>query len=144
MASFRHQARQCVIQAIFAYEFHGGDAESLLRYIIKEYAPDLREEEFAYKLLNGVIEYKEKINEIIKTRAPEWPLEKIARIDRAVLEVGVYELAYAEDIPPLVAINEAVELAKEFGDTNSSKFINGVLSTVMHDELQKDESSPKI
>lgn len=133
MASFRHKARQCVVQAIFAHEFHGGDPESLLRYVISELEPDLHEEEFAYKLLNGVVEKKDEINKIIKEKAPEWPVEKIARLDHAILLVGIYELLHAEDIPSLVAINEAVELAKEFGDTNSSKFVNGVLSAILHE-----------
>lgn len=133
MASFRHQARQCVVQSIFAYEFHGGNPEGLLGYIIKEFSPDLREEEFAYALLEGVLRHEEEINKVIEEKAPEWPLPKIAPLDRAILRIGIYELLFAEDIPPLVAINEAVELAKEFGGDNSSKFINGVLSTILHE-----------
>lgn len=142
MASFRHQARQCVVQSIFAYEFHGGDPESLLGYIIKEFSPDLREEEFAYALLNGVLSHEEQINTVIEEKAPEWPLSKIAPLDRAILRIGIYELLFDEGIPPLVAINEAIELAKEFGGDNSSKFVNGVLSTVLH-EFKPDEAKNK-
>lgn len=139
MASFRHIARQCVVQSIFAYEFHGGDPQGLLGYIIKEFSPDLREEDFAYALLEGVLDHEEKINEAIEEKAPQWPLSKIAPLDRAILRIGMYELVFAKDIPPLVAINEAVELAKEFGGDNSSKFVNGVLSTVFH-EFKPDEA----
>lgn len=64
--------------------------------------------------------------------APEWPLDRISRIDRAILQLGIYELKYEDEIPPLVTINEAVELAKEMGNDNSHKFVNGVLSTLMH------------
>jgi transcription antitermination protein NusB len=142
MASFRHTARQCVVQSIFAYEFHGGDPEALLTYIISEFSKGLREEEFAYTLLNGVLKHEEDINNVIKENAPQWPLEKIAPLDRAILRIGIYELLYTEDIPPLVAVNEAVELAKEFGGGNSSKFVNGVLSTVMN-ENKKDTNQTK-
>ena len=76
-------------------------------------------------------ENQKKIYEIIQKNAPEWPIDKVAPVDRAILEIGVYEIVFSDDIPPVVAINEAIEIAKVYGDTNSPKFINGVLSTVM-------------
>lgn len=139
MASYRHLARTCVMQTIFELEFrHGAEsvieknlANKKLEAILQEFAPRLSEKDFAFQTLDGLFTNKVGIIKIIKRFAPEWPIDKIAGIDRAILEIGVYEIAYNKDIPPVVAINEAVEIAKHFGDKNSQKFINGVLSTVM-------------
>ncbi len=138
MASYRHLARTCVMQTIFAYEFHGGDPQKLLESTLAEFAPKLTEVEFAFTTLKGVIERIEDIKKIIQEFAPQWPFDKIARIDRAILEIGIYEILYSDDIPPVVAINESIEIAKHFGDENSPKFINGVLSSVMND-YKKDQ-----
>lgn len=137
MSSHRHLARTCVMQAIFTHEFRGGNAQKILENNLKEFAPKLKNKDFASTLLDGVLSKKKKILKIIAENAPEWPVEKIAKIDRAILEIGIYEIVFAEDIPPVVAINEAIETAKHFGDTNSSKFINGVLSSVMNKYLKK-------
>lgn len=131
MASYRHLARTCVMQTLFSVEFRKDDAKKLLGRILEEFAPKLTEQEFAYDTLGGVLKNKEKIKKIIQKFAPQWPVEKIARIDRAILEIGIYEIAFTKDIPPVVAINESIEIAKHYGDDNSPKFINGVLSSVM-------------
>lgn len=143
MASFRHLARTCVMQALFAYEFRGGDPDYLLKYMLAEFAPKLSEKDFAIKTLKGVLKYREKILQIISTNAPQWPVEKIARVDRAILEIGVYEVVFSKDVPPVVAINEAIETAKHFGDTNSSKFVNGVLSAVMNANINTKKNAKK-
>lgn len=132
MASYRHIARIAVMQTIFAHEFRGGDPEALLKYNSHEFVDKLKDMTFANDLLHGILEKKEDILLIIQEEAPEWPLDKIAPIDRAILQLGVYEILFSKDVPAIVAINEAVEVAKSYGDTNSAKFINGVLSTVMH------------
>ncbi len=131
MASYRHLARTCVMQTLFSVEFRKDDAKKLLGRILEEFAPKLTEQEFAYDTLDGVLKNKAKIKKIIQKFAPQWPVEKIARIDRAILEIGIYEIVFTEDIPPVVAINESIEIAKHYGDDNSPKFINGVLSSVM-------------
>jgi transcription antitermination protein NusB len=133
MASYRHLARIAVMQTIFAHEFRAGvDPDETLKYCSVEFSDKLKDMGFAESLLKGVLEKKQEILEIMKIEAPEWPIDRIAPIDRAILEIGIYELIYSIDVPPVVAINEAVEVAKSYGDTNSPKFINGVLSTVMH------------
>lgn len=164
MASYRHLARTCVMQTIFELEFRSGpfsgsslpdkidgkdkstkpadgekpiNPEILLTSILNEFAPKLTEKEFAFITLAGVLVYQNEIIKIIEKFAPEWPIDKIARVDRAILEIGVYEIVYAKEIPPVVAINEAVEISKHFGDSNSQKFINGVLSSVMKNYLEK-------
>jgi N utilization substance protein B len=142
MASYRHLARIAVMQTIFAHEFRGGEPESILTYNLKEYGQKLKDAAFATELLNGVLLMQKEIGVIIQQEAPEWPIDKIAPVDRAILELGIYEILYSKDVPPIVAINEAIEIAKSFGDTNSPKFINGVLSTVMH-KYGKEEPKPK-
>lgn len=134
MASYRHLARTCVMQTIFELEFRQNEKinpEELLTNILDEFAPKLTEKDFAYKTLSGVLEHIDEILGIIQNFAPEWPIDKIARVDRAVLEIGVYEIVFSKEIPPVVAINEAVEIAKHYGDLSSQKFVNGVLSSVM-------------
>lgn len=133
MASYRHLARQCVMQTIFAVEFRGGQPEEILDSLLDEFADKIDDRSFAHETLKGVLEKKDAILDTIKVYAPEWPVEKIAPIDRSILEIGIYEIVYSQDIPPVVAINESVEMAKEFGDNSSPKFINGVLSNVMKD-----------
>lgn len=132
MASHRHLARTVVIQTIFATEFRDQDPEDTLAYFLKEFGKKVSDKDFPEKLLAGVLKNKKEIEEEIVKNAPQWPLERISPIDRAILELGIYELLYEEEIPPLVTINEAVELAKEMGTDNSHKFVNGVLSTIMH------------
>ena len=140
MASYRHLARIAVMQTIFEYEFLKNfdekkykklDPVSKLKYNIKQLSDKIKDIDFAKNTLEGVLEHHDDIFRMIEENAPEWPVDKIAPVDRAILEIGVYEIVYAEDIPPVVAINEAIEIAKSYGDTNSPKFINGVLSTVM-------------
>lgn len=141
MASYRHLARTCVMQAIHVLEFHGGTPDKVLEELLNEFAPKLSERQFAYDLLHGVEEHKEEIKKIIQKFAPAWPIDKIANIDRAILELACYEIVFRTDIPQVVAINEAIEIAKHFGDFNSPKFINGVLSSVM--QANKREDPPK-
>jgi len=124
------------MQTLFIYEFRGGDTKKILKSMLDEFAPKLKNKDFACDLLDGLMSKREDVLKIIAKNAPEWPIEKIARVDRAILEIGVYEVVYSDDVPPVVAINEAIETAKHFGDTNSSKFINGVLSSVMTDKIK--------
>jgi len=142
MASYRHLSRIAVMQTIFEYEFLSPldrkgskvaklDVNKILKYNLTQVTDKISDTSFAEETLKGVISKKKKIFAIIQENAPEWPVDKIAPVDRAILEIGVFEIVYAKDIPPVVAINEAIEIAKSYGDTNSPKFINGVLSSVM-------------
>ena len=140
MGSFRHLSRELVLKTIFYQRFRGDEdvtLEQAFEDVISEFGKELPETDFAKNLFEGVTAKEEELNEIIRTYAPEWPLEKIAKVDLHILQIGVYELLFADGIPPLVAINEAVELAKEYGDTNTSKFVNGVLSNISHDKIGK-------
>ena len=134
MASYRHLARTCVMQTIFELEFNGGEPEKILDRVLNEFAPKLTEVDFAKETLKGVLKHQKNIEEIISKHAPQWPIDKIARIDRSILEIGVYEILYSKEVPDVVSINEAIEIAKHYGDDNSPKFINGVLSSIMNKE----------
>jgi N utilization substance protein B len=142
MASYRHLARIAVMQTLFEHEFLQKllnlkktetkyDPQKLLAYNIRQLAKKIKDRSYPENLLKGILKNKKKIFEIIQKYAPEWPIEKIAPVDRAILEIGVYEIVFDENIPPIVAIDEAIEIAKTYGDINSGKFVNGVLSTVM-------------
>jgi N utilization substance protein B len=129
------------MQSIFMCEFRPGvNADDALKYNINELADKLQDLEFAKALLKGVTDNRDFVMQVMQEEAPQWPLDRIAPVDRAILEIGIYELLFSKDVPPIVAINEAVEVAKSFGDTNSAKFINGVLSTVMHKYRASEES----
>ncbi len=133
MASERHNLRAIVVQTLFAWEFRGGDADAILSYNLVNGAPQIKDQSYATQLLKKLMLHRKEIKAKLVQFAPEWPFEKIAPIDRAILQVGICELLFTKDIPDLVAINEAIELAKEFGVESSSKFVNGVLSSVYDD-----------
>jgi N utilization substance protein B len=128
------------MQTLFSYEFRNGTVQPDLESNCLEFADKLTDLSFAKDLLNGIMENLSKIRAIISTEAPEWPIERIAPVDRVVLEIGAYEILFSKDVPPVVAINEAIEIAKVFGDLNSGKFINGVLSTIMNKYRASDTS----
>ncbi len=134
MAS-RHLSRSIAMQSLYEWDFSGQQPEALNKIVeknIKEYGPGLEDASFVWQLVNGVVKHLPRIDKIIEKAAPEWPIGQITIVDRNVLRIGLYELLYAkkEEVPPKVAINEAIELAKTFGGENSGKFINGVLGTV--------------
>ncbi|KKR08729.1 MAG: NusB antitermination factor, N utilization substance protein B [Candidatus Peregrinibacteria bacterium GW2011_GWF2_39_17] len=124
-------SRIAVVQTLFAWEFRGGEADFILDYILRHLHPKLDSLDFAKNSLKGILAKREEIQDIITELAPEWEFEKIAPVDRVILELGVYEIIASDDVPPIVAINEAIEIAKSLGTENSAKFINGVLSAVM-------------
>jgi len=130
----RHLARSTVLQTLYEWDFGGQKTEpkEILQRNALEFAPGAQFEGFMNSLLKGVITKQTELDNIIITAAPEWPIEKISFMDRNILRLGLYELLFSnrEEVPPKVAINEAIELAKKFGGETSSKFINGVLGAV--------------
>lgn len=140
MAS-RHLSRSIAMQSLYEWDF-GGKKPDLLEKIVdrnlQEFGPGLEDKDFVWEIINGVVKHLKDIDNIIVKAAPEWPLDQITIVDRNVLRIGIYELLYAnkEEVPPKVAINEAIELAKSFGGESSGKFINGVLGTI-YKELEK-------
>lgn len=147
MAS-RHLSRSIAMQSLYEWDFFGkkeGVLDKVVEKNIKEYGPGLEDPAFVWQVIKGVQEHMPKIDKIIEKAAPEWPLDQITIVDRNVLRIGLFELLYAnkDEVPPKVAINEAIELAKTFGGESSGKFINGVLGTVYKEMNPSQESEDK-
>ncbi len=130
----RHLSRSIVLQSLFEWDFSGkpDDLNSIIDKNVVDFAPGHSDNEFMYNLADTVKRKQSVIDDIISKAAPEWPLDKISNVDRSVLRMGLAELLFGDrdQVPPKVAINEAIELAKTFGGENSGKFVNGVLGAV--------------
>lgn len=140
--SNRHLARTIAMQSLYEWDFKGKNNDELaiiIKHNLKEFAPDFDDKGFAKSIIKGVIDHLDTINALITKYAPEWPLEQITIVDRNVLRIGIQELKFSPEIPPKVAINEAIELAKTFGGESSGKFINGVLGTI-YKEMEKEKN----
>ncbi len=137
----RHLARTIALQSLFEWDFNNAKdtIETLVDRNRKEFAPDFDDQGFCLDLVKAVIKNQKKIDNTITKFAPEWPLDQITTTDRNVLRIGVYELRMSEDIPPKVAINESIELAKAFGGDASGKFVNGVLGSIYKEMVKKGE-----
>lgn len=146
MASNRHLGRIIALQTLFEQDFRQQmgddqfDLDDVLKRNIFRYESTVEDKEFIKRLVFGVTRHQTDLDSFIQPLAPDWPIPTIARVDRIVLRIGVYELLYESDVPAKVAINEAVELAKSFGNENSSKFINGVLGTAVRQKEGQDAS----
>ena len=136
MASNRHLGRIIALQTLYEYDFRESagddsvDLDEILNRNLERYEDTIDDKDFVNKLVHGASAKLQELDEAIQPIAPEWPLDQISRIDRTILRLALFELLHLQDlVPPKVAINEAVELAKAFGGDNSSKFVNGVLGT---------------
>jgi len=133
MAS-RHLSRSIVLQSLYEWDFYNKkpNLRDIVERDIKDFGPGLEELSFIYRLSEGIEKHINELDKIIEKAAPEWPIAQISMIDRNVLRIGLFELLYEDkkEVPPKVAINESIELAKTFSGPTSGKFINGVLGTV--------------
>lgn len=149
--SSRHLARSIVMQTLFEWDFNGchdAKIDDILDENIKEFAPEADDlAAFTKKLTKNILKKRRDIDAIIEKAAPEWPIDKISIVDRNVLRIGLYELLFADrgEVPPKVAINEAIELAKTFSGDTGGGFVNGVLGAVYRElgEPGKDDSGKK-
>jgi N utilization substance protein B len=145
MASNRHLGRIIALQTLYEQELRQDagddtfDIDMVLQRNIGRYKDMLDDVDFIDRLVKGVSGQQVQLDATLQPVAPEWPIDQIARMDRLVLRIGLYELENEADVPPKVVINEAVELAKAFGGDNSSKFVNGVLGTLLR---RKEEEKP--
>ncbi len=137
----RHLSRSIVLQTLFEWDFLSVEKKNTnsteeihksLKRNLKEFVPGLEDDNFVFSLLDEVLKKNVVVDEIIEASAPDWPIDKISVVDRNILRIGLTELLFGDrkQVPPKVAINEAIELAKTFGGENSSKFVNGVLGAV--------------
>ncbi len=140
----RHLARTIVLQSFYEWDFYGqkNDLITIVERNLAEIGQGMDEPEFVWRLTKGILEHLSEIDKILEKAAPDWPLPQIALIDRNILRLGLYELIYSDkgEVPPKVAINEAIEIAKNYGGLNSPKFINGVLGTVYR-EMEANKQS---
>ncbi len=151
----RHLQRSVAMQSLFEWDFlgkHDDKSREILRHNIAEFAPGLEDTIFAEHLMEGTLRERPTIDTLIEKCAPEWPIDQVTVVDRNVLRLGIYELMFGnyDEVPPKVAINEAIELAKTFGSDASPRFVNGVLGTIyremgepMKDDTSENHKSPK-
>ena len=138
------------MQSLYEWDFKGQNPavlEDIVMHNVREFAPGMESAGFIKNLIAGAIGKIKEIDSIIEKAAPQWPIDQIAMVDRAVLRLGIYELLFGnhDEVPPKVAINESIELAKTFGGDSSGKFVNGVLGTIYREigEPRKFETSKK-
>lgn len=143
----RQLGRSVVLQSLYEWDFYERKEhlKDVLARNLKEFAPGFTDMEFVDGLAAGVVEKMPELDKIITTSAPEWPINKLPIVDRNILRLGLYELMFADrkQVPPRVAINEAIELAKVYGGESSSKFVNGVLGTVYREMGEPDKAEEK-
>lgn len=148
----RHLSRSIVLQTLYEWDFwegKGKEIEKIFQRNLKLLGEGLLDQKYPLELLKGVLKHWDELNKLIVSGAPEWPLNQINTIDRNILRIGIFELLFSDfkEVPPKVAINEAVELAKTFGGDSSRRFVNGVLGTVyremeeVFDKKKKDKDN---
>lgn len=144
----RHLSRSIAMQSLYEWDFRGKkekELEEIIQKNIQEFGPGMEDDSFVRQLVIQTIKNLDKIDPLIEKCAPEWPLDQVTIVDRNILRLGIYELLFGnyEEVPPKVAINEAIELAKSFGGDSSGRFVNGVLGTIYRElgEPMKDDES---
>ena len=134
----RTKARELALQFLYQIDVTKENPDAVLEIFCQEHKAEKRIKEFTLRLIQGVLANLEKIDQLISESAQNWQLKRMAVIDRNILRLSCFELLFLEDIPPKVSLNEAIELAKRFGDLDSSKFVNGIL-----DKIHKSHSQQK-
>jgi N utilization substance protein B len=147
----RHLLRSIALQSLYEWDFRERKknlVDEIIKHNVQEFGPGTEDISFIHYLVNGVLKNREKIDNLIEKCAPEWPLEQVTFVDRNVLRLGIFELVFGnyEEVPPKVAINEAIELAKTYGGESSGRFVNGVLGTIyreMGEPMKEDKDERK-
>lgn len=141
--SNRHLARTIAMQTLFVWDFNeqSDNVDQIIKENFANFAPNFDDGGYVFDTVKGIIKNIKSIDKYITKYATEWPLDQITPVDRNILRLGIYELMFNDKIPPRVAINEAIEIAKTFGGNSSSKFVNGVLGAVYNElpEAKKKE-----
>ncbi|MCX7856891.1 MAG: transcription antitermination factor NusB [Deltaproteobacteria bacterium] len=134
----RRKARELALRILYQEETQGGDPLiALTNYTqIFPYREDIIE--YSRKLLSGIKKEKERIDNYIREASKNWSLERITLVDKNILRIGIYEMLYSEDVPPIVAIDEAIELGKKYGNEDSGNFINGILDSIFKSHYGKE------
>lgn len=137
----RTKARECALQVLYQIDITKDSAEILLPLFWEGKEIEAEVKDFATMLVNGTVGNLQNIDEVITKYASNWKLKRMAVIDRNILRLSTYELLYCKDIPPKVSINEAIDLAKKYGDVDSGKFVNGILDRINKEELPDGKAS---
>ncbi len=144
--SKRHLARSIIMQSLYQWDFKGKPSAivpAIIQQNMLEFGAGIEDtRDYVSETVDGVLEHCPEIDALITKYAPKWPIDDMSLVDRNILRLGVYELYFTQSIPPKVAINEAIELAKSFGGPSSGKFVNGILGA-MYNDLPKEESKPE-
>jgi len=135
----RRKARELAIQVLFHLEFSPGDPEEGFDLICEHFKPSNAIRAFSKNLVLGVCENKAYLEELIRQASTNWRLERMARVDRCILRLGVFEIVFVKDIPPKVSMDESVELGKIFGTDDSGAFINGILDNIYNQLVKEDQ-----
>jgi len=133
----RRKSRELAMQFLYNLEMNHQDIDDALRYFWEMNPADESCREFAENIIRGAMEHKQEIDSIIDKFTINWDIERIAIVDRNVLRIGIYEMLFRDDIPPVVSINEAVDIAKKYSTGESGKFVNGILDKVKLEVLKK-------
>ena len=146
----RHLSSSIAMQSLYEWDFRGqedAEIDEIIKKNVEEFGPGMDDDSFIFYLVKSTLYNRDKIDKLIEKCAPEWPLAQVTAVDRNILRLGIFELLYGdyEKVPPKVAINEAIELAKSFGGESSGRFVNGVLGTIYRElgEPMKDDTSKK-
>ncbi|RJX18102.1 MAG: transcription antitermination factor NusB [Ammonifex sp.] len=126
----RHRAREAVLVVLFQVDVGNAQPDEAFQRTMDDRSVEGQDREFAQSAVSGTLENLHRIDEIIKCLSRDWKIERMNRVDRNLMRLALYEILYRNDIPPSVAINEAVELAKKYGGADSPRFVNGILGKV--------------
>lgn len=135
----RTKSRECALQILYALDICKDNAQTIIENYWQQHEAEVEVKKFANSLIKGIMENLSGIDEFISKYTDNWRIERMAVIDRNIIRMATYELLFVEDIPPKVSINEAVELAKRFGDDESGRFVNGVLDKINKTECKKEK-----
>jgi N utilization substance protein B len=132
----RRRARTVALQVLYEIDATNHDPAVVLRRRFEDDETPPGPAAYAERLVSGLLAHQRAIDELIVNAAPAWPLEQMSRVDKSILRQAIFEMLYMPDVPPKVAINEAVELAKTFGHESAPKFVNGVLGSIARAHAQ--------
>ncbi len=133
----RRKARELAMQFLYSFEINPGDISTQLENFWEMNPTDDGSKQFSSSLISGAIEKKAEIDEIIAKFAINWDIDRIALVDKTILRIAIFEMLYRDDIPPVVSINEAVDIAKKYSTSESGKFVNGILDKVKIEVLKQ-------
>jgi len=136
MPSLRRLARTVALQTLFEVDVTLHDADEVIARHVEDGTLEEGAVKFARQLVKGVIGNLDKLDKIISSNAPSWPMDQMAKIDKNILRLAIFEILFNNEVPVKAAINEAIELAKSFGSDSSSRFVNGVLGTIVSKDIR--------